>query len=156
MMPTIWGQRKGYTIQPFRAHMETLESIPEGARLRVSIDEDRNGRFSSLFHAMLGKVAAAVNRGPAKTSIPDLKKWVKIKKGWYRVVDLPSLGPNGETVAIDYKSTAFDQMGDGEFHEFARDAVDLIASDLAPWITQAPEWNNIKDMLRRIDPEAQQ
>jgi hypothetical protein len=155
-MLTIWGQRKGYTIQPFRAHMEALEAIPEGARLRIVIDEDRNSRFSSLFHAMLGKVAAAINKGPAKTSIEDLKRWVKLKKGWYRLVDLPTPGPNGETVAIDYRSTAFEKMGDGEFHQFAIDACDLIASELAPWITQAPEWSKINDMLRRINPEVQQ
>jgi hypothetical protein len=155
-MPMIWGQRKGYTIQPFKAHLETLEAIPEGARLRISIDEDRNGRFSSLFHAMLGKVTTAINRGPAKTSIADLKKWVKIKKGWYRVVDLPSPGPNGETVAIDYKSTAFDQMGNGEFKQFAVDACDMIASELAPWITQSPEWEQIETLLKTISPEEAQ
>jgi hypothetical protein len=155
-MLTIWGQRKGYKIQPFRAHMEALESIPEGARLRISIDEDRNGRFSSLFHAMLGKVAKAINRGPAKTSVADLKKWVKLKRGWYRVVELPTPGPGGETVAVDYQSTAFDQMGDGEFHRFAGDAVDLIASELAPWITQAPEWEQIDTMLKAISPEGAQ
>lgn len=155
-MPTIWGQRKGYTIQPFRAHMEALEAVPEGARLRITIDEDRNGKFSSLFHAMLGKVAAAINRGPAKTSIADLKKWVKIKKGWYRVVDLPTPGPGGETVAIDYRSTAFEQMGQAEFARFATETCDLIASELAPWITQSPEWEQIEGLLKKVSPEEAQ
>lgn len=149
-MPLIWGERRGYAIVPFRAHMETLEDIPEGVRLRINIDEDRNGRFSSLFHVMLRKVAVAVNRGPAETSIESLKRWVKLKKGWYRVVDLPAPGPNGETIAVDYKSTAFESMGDGEFHAFAVDACQLIASELAPWITQSPEWEQIDALLNHV------
>jgi len=153
-MPTFWGTRHGYSIVPYHRYAETLEAIPEGARLRVTVEEDRNGKFNSLFHLLLGKVATAVNRGPAKTSIDDLKKWVKIKRGWYRVVDLPTPGPRGETVAVDYLSTAFHAMGEGEFHRFASDACDLIASELAPWITQSPEWPEIHQILSSIRPEA--
>lgn len=152
-MPTIWGIRDGYTLRPYKAYCEALEDIPEGVRLRISVDKDRNGKFSSLYHLMLGKVANAINRGPATTSIDNLKKWVKIKRGWYDLVELPAPTVTGERHAVQYKSTAFDAMGEDEFHLFAVDTFDLIAAELAPWIKDAPEWAEVQTFIRGILPE---
>lgn len=152
-MTSIWGFRKGAFLVPYRMHEQALADLPEGVRLKISVDLDRNGKFSSLYHVMLGKVADAVNRGPATTSIDDLKKWVKLRQGYYDVVPLPTPGPGGETVAIEYKSTSFKSMGDREFHDFAIASCELIADQLAPWIKQAPEWADIREMLLSILPK---
>lgn len=152
-MSTIWGIRDGYAIRPYKAYCETLEDIPEGVRLRITLDKDRNGKFSSLYHLMLGKVAKAVNRGPATTDIKSLKNWVKIKRGWYDLVELPEPTPTGETTAVEFQSTSFATMGEDEFHQFATDTFELIAAELAPWIKDAPEWAEIQTFIRSILPE---
>ena len=152
-MSTIWGIRDGYTLRPYKAYCGALEDIPEGVRLRISVDKDRNGKFSSLYHLMLGKVAKAVNRGPATTSIDSLKNWVKIKRGWYDLIELPAPTPTGETHAVQYQSTSFATMGEDEFHRFAVDTFDLIAAELAPWIKDAPEWGEVQGFIRNILPE---
>ncbi|MBM1817192.1 DUF1367 family protein [Pseudosulfitobacter pseudonitzschiae] len=153
-MPTIWGIRDGYALRPYRKFATALEDIPEGARLRIKIDKDRNGKFSALFHVMLGLIADAVNSGPATTSIEALKKWVKIKKGHYDVVKLPTPLADGTTHAVDYHSTSFNKMGEDEFHEFCRDACELIRAELAPWIAESPKWKEAMDILNSILPEA--
>jgi hypothetical protein len=94
----------------------------------------------------------AINRGPATTSIDDLKSWVKLKKGWYDLVPLPH-PRDGMTHAIAYKSTAFASMGETEFHQFCMDACELIRADLAPWISEAPEWLEIEPIVNSILPE---
>lgn len=147
----IWGQRIGATFVPYQKFMGILEEIPEGVRLKISVDKDRNGRFNALFHLMLDKVATAVNRGPAKTDIDTLKKWVKLKRGWFDVVPLP-MPVQGQTHAIDYRSTSFAKMGEAEFHQFAVQTCDLIRDELAPWIAQSPEWTEVRGILNSISP----
>lgn len=87
-MPTIWGTRRGVMIVPYQKFMETLEEFPEGVRLRIKVDADRNGKFSALYHLMLGKVVKAINAGPAKTDIKTIKEFIKLKRGWFEVVEL--------------------------------------------------------------------
>lgn len=152
-MPTIWGIRDGYGLRPYKAYARKLEDIPEGCRLRIVIDKDRHGKFNSLYHLMLSKVVDAVNRGPANTTIENLKNWVKIQKGWYDVVELPNPTPTGETTAVQYKSTSFDSMGEEEFHQFASDTFELIAQELAPWIVDSPEWPEVRQFIASVAPE---
>src|SRR5690606_28364196 len=118
-------------------------------RLRIKVDTDRNGKFSSLYHLMLGKIAKAINRGPASTDIDKLKKWVKLKRGWYDVVALP-FPVDGQESAVEYRSTAFDKMGEAEFQAFARDSAELIRDELAPWISDAPEWPEVMGFLHGL------
>lgn len=153
-MPTIWGTRRGDFIYPYARFVPALRDMPEDVRLRVKLDTDRNGKFSALYHVMLGMVVDAINRGPAQTTIDNLKKWVKIQRGWYSVIPLPN--PTGEGVehAIEYKSTTFNKMGEREFHEFAVDTCEMIATDLAPWIKESPEWPEIQAIVAQIAPEA--
>lgn len=155
-MATLWGYRDGYVIRPYRAYCGTLEQFREGDRVRIQIDKQRGGKFNSLYHVMLGKVADAVNRGPASTSIKQLKNWVKLKKGWYDVVELPEPLPTGETTSIEFRSTSFTDMGESEFNQFAIDTCDLIANDLAPWIKSSPEWGEIRQLLQKIMPPDQE
>ncbi|WP_299134552.1 hypothetical protein [uncultured Amaricoccus sp.] len=131
---------------------DDLSTFPRGERLRVVVDLDRNGKFSALYHLMLGRLARAINRGPASTNINTLKKWVKLKRGWFDLVDVqhPTLGT---MQAIDYKSTAFAKMGEEEFHRFAVDTCDLIRAELAPWVSQSPEWAEIAGIIATIAPE---
>lgn len=150
-MTTIWGERHGNTIRPYQRFIQTLTEFPEGMRLRAVIDKDRNGKFSALYHVMLGLVADAVNRGPAKTDIDTLKQWVKLKRGWFDLVALPH-PTQGQTHAIAYRSTAFAKMGEAEFHQFAMQTCDLIRDELAPWIAQSPEWAEIRQIINSISP----
>ncbi|MBN8292860.1 DUF1367 family protein [Rhodobacter sp. NTK016B] len=152
-MPTIWGQRRGSVFVPYQKFGAAFEEIPEGARLKVKIDRDRNGKFSALFHVALGLLVAAINRGPASTSIDALKQWVKLKKGWYDVVELPHPAPDGQTHAIAYRSTSFATMGEAEFHAFCTDACELIRAELAPWVSSAPEWAEVRAIIDSIAPE---
>lgn len=148
-----WGER--VDARHFRVYarfQDDFASLPTGTRLRVSVDKDRNGRFSALVHVMIGLLVRAINRGPAKTSTRDLKKWVKLKKGWYDVVPLPT-PVNGQTHAIDYRSTAFHEMAEGEFHQFAMDLCEMVRSELAPWVKDAPEWAEIVTIVDSILPE---
>ena len=151
MMPTIWGQRHGSTFVPYAKFMAALDDIPEGVRLKLVIDKDRNGKFNALFHLMLDKVARAINGGPAKTDIDTLKQWVKLKRGWFDLVLLPS-PVDGQTHAIAYRSTSFAKMGESEFRQFALQTCDLIRDELAPWIGNSPEWGEVREILNSIAP----
>lgn len=150
----VWGERTplGQIKIYERWREELVEAIPAGERLRISIDRDRNGKFSSLYHLMLGKVAKAINRGPAETDIDRLKQWVKLQRGWFDVVRLPN-PRDGLTHAIAYKSTSFAKMGEAEFHQFAVDTCNLIRDTLAPWIADAPEWREARAIIDQIAPE---
>lgn len=152
----IYGYRKGYTLVPYKAYCGMLEKVREGDRVRIVIDSDRNGKFNSLFHVLLSKAVDAINRGPAQTSITSLKNFVKLKKGYYKIVDLPTPTPTGETTSVEFKSTSFHTMGEEEFHQFAVDTCDLIANELATWIKDSPEWGEIKQMVRSIMPPDQE
>ena len=153
-MPTLWSQRVGQAIVPYGKYQEDLADLPEGCRLRIKLDKDRNGKFSSLFHLMLGKLAKAINRGPAQTNIDALKQWVKLKKGWYDAVPLPQPAPDGTSHAIVFRSTNFASMGEEEFHAFCTDACELIRAELAPWVSSAPEWPEVRQIIASITPEA--
>lgn len=150
----VWGERTplGQIKLYERWREELAEAVPAGERLRISIDRDRNGKFSSLYHLMLGKVVKAINQGPATTDINQIKKWVKLQRGWFDLVPLPA-PKDGLTHAIDYKSTAFAKMGESEFHRFAVDTCDLIREKLAPWIADAPEWAEARAIIDSIAPE---
>lgn len=152
-MGTIWGYRDGIAIVPYARFHKHMAEFPEGVRLRIKIDKDRNGKFSALFHVLLGLLVDAINRGPAQTDIEKLKQWVKLKKGYYDVVPLPNAV--GEiTHVIDYHSTSFAKMGETEFHDFCADACELIVAELAPWVSGAPEWTEARQIIRSITPGA--
>lgn len=152
-MPAFWGEitRDG-AIRPYARWQSVLEDIKPGVRLRVTVDTDRNGKFNSLFHLCLRLIAKAVNRGPAATDIDQLKEWIKLKKGWFDVVDLPN-PVDGVAHVIRFKSTSFAAMGEKEFHAFAVDACELIRAELAPWIVNSPEWRDVRAIIDQIHPE---
>lgn len=154
MMATVWGERRGNAFLPYKKFADDFASVPEGVRLKVKIDKDRNGKFSALFHLMLGLLAKAINRGPAQTDIEALKSWIKLKKGWYDTVALPHPTQDGQTHAIAYRSTSFAKMGEDEFHAFCIDACELIRAELAPWVSNAPEWPEVRQIINSILPEA--
>lgn len=153
-MSTVWGEIMdgGRALKVYSRHAETLAQFHPGERLRITVDRDRNGKFNALVHVMISKLVAAINRGPAKTSTRDLKKWVKLKKGWYDVVPLPT-PVDGQSYAIDYRSTAFHEMAEGEFHQFAMDLCEMVRAELAPWVKDAPEWVEIIAIVGSILPE---
>jgi hypothetical protein len=131
---------------------DAMKEFRPGERVQVTVDRDRNGKFNSLFHLCLGMIAKAINRGPATTDIDQLKKWVKLQKGWYTLVRVP---PPHHGWAIDYKSTSFAAMSEEEFHQFATDACNLIRDDLAPWISDAPEFRDVTAIIDSIlQPES--
>lgn len=151
---TVWGERIG--PRDFRVYArfeDAIDRFRPGDRLRIRIDRDRNGKFNAFYHLMLSKICAAANRGPVHLDIDGLKKWVKLKRGWFEVVPLP---PNmaklaGQETAIEYISTSFAAMPDeSEFHRFAADTRDLIRDELAPYIAGSPEWEEISAMLDSI------
>lgn len=150
-MPTVWGQKEdARTIVLYLKYADALEAFMPSDRLRIRIEKDRNGKFNSLFHVMLDRCVKAMNRGPAETTIEDLKKWVKLKNGWYDIVTLPEPATGGQVEAIDYKSTNFSSMGEEEFGRFVQNTCQIIEQELAPWISDAPEWLEISEMLASI------
>lgn len=149
-MATVWGEITEHgTLRPYAMWAGAVHQFRSGERLRITIDKDRNGKFNSLFHLCLDLIAKAVNRGPASTSVDELKRWVKLKKGWYDVVALPH-PKDGITHVIEYKPTAFAKMGEQEFHRFTIDACELIRDELAPWIAGSPEWKDAIAIINTI------
>lgn len=155
-MPTVWGIYDGNALRPYRKFQDTLGDFQDGERLRIKVERDRGGKFNALYHVMIDLIVKAVNRGPATTSIKEMKNWVKLKKGWYEIKPLPAPAPDGQTSAIEYKSTSFASMGEEEFHAFAVDTCELLAAELAPWIKDSPEWLEAKQIIDTIKPEAAQ
>lgn len=153
-MTKVWGTvTKDGTIAPYtRFRQELLEDFRPGERLKITIDKDRNGKFSALFHLALSLVAKAINRGPANATVDSLKQFVKLRKGWYDVVELP-VPLSGQTHAVRFHSTAFASMAEAEFHRFAHEACRLICDELAPWIEDAPEWREAQALINQINHE---
>lgn len=155
----IWGERSGQYIVPYKHYREKLAGLPEGQRLRICVDQDRNGKFNALFHVLLGLVADAVNSGPGSTTDAKLMKWIKLKNGWYDFEPLknPVMAPNGEVISysLEYRSTKFSKMGEAEFQAFCRDACELITHEVAPWILAAPQWPQIEEIIAGILPHQQ-
>lgn len=153
-MPTVWGHKHGHdSLRLYSRWAHKLEDLHPNDRVRIKIDKDRNGKFNSLYHVMLDNLAKAINRGPAKTDIDALKRWVKIKTGRYDLVELPQPTTTGETHAVDYHSTSFAKMGEEEFYQFASDTCELIRSELAPWLSGSSEWAEVRKILATIAPE---
>lgn len=151
-MPTVWGEiNSDGAFLPYAKFREEFAGLAGYGRVRVKVDKDRNGRFSALYHLMLGKVSKAVNSGPAQTDVDSLKRWVKLQTGRYDLVQLPK-PVQGQTHAIEYRSTSFAKMGEAEFHQFAMDTCKLIARELAPWISQSEEWPEIMAIIASIAP----
>jgi hypothetical protein len=149
----VWGEIDSQrTLRVYARFVEALSEFPRGERLRITIDRDRNGKYSAMYHLMLDLLAKAINRGPAATSLDDLKKWIKLKRGWFEVVPLPA-PHEGVTHAIQFKSTAFDAMGEDEFQRFATESAELIAAEIAPWIKGAPEYADVMALIKQINPE---
>lgn len=150
---TVWGELTALgAIKIYgRWREELAESFRPGERLRISVDRDRNGKFNSLAHLCLGLVAKAINRGPATTDIDQLKNWIKLQRGYFDVIDLPT-PKDGLTHVIQYHSTSYASMSEGEFHAFMADACDLIREKLAPWIAGAPEWAEARGIIDSIAP----
>ncbi len=152
-MATVWGTKvDARTLRLYDKHAANIEDFRIGERLRISVDRDRNGKFSALYHVMLGKLANAINRGPAQTDIDQLKEWVKYKRGWFDLVERTFEGKTREV--IKFRSTAFAKMPEGEFHKFAVDTCELIRDELAPYIGNSPEWWEIAIILDKIQGEA--
>ncbi len=153
-MPTVWGHKSGPdTVRLYRKWGSALEKLHPNDRLRIKIDKDRNGKFNSLYHLMLDRLSKAINKGPANTDIDRLKRWVKIKTGRYDVVPLPAPTITGETSAIEYHSTSFAKMGEEEFHSFVSDTCELIRAELAPWVGESAEWQEVQEIIATIAPE---
>lgn len=149
-----YGQKIGpREIRLYLRYTETLEKFNQGDRIRLKIERDRHGKFNSLYHVLVSLLVKAINSGPAQTTIADLKRWVKLQKGWYDVVELPRATMTGQTHAIDYKSTSFAEMGEDEFHLFAIDTCEMVRTSLAPWLTDSDEWPEIQSLVRQIAPE---
>lgn len=149
----VWAEvTDSGTIAPYAKWRGLLkEEFRTGERLKITVEKDRNGRFSALFHLALSLIAKAINRGPANADVTSLKRWVKLKKGWFDVVPLP-VPQDGITHVIDYHSTAFDKMDELEFHRFATEACNLIRDELAPWISGAPEYAEAVAIINQITP----
>lgn len=67
------------------------------------------------------------------------------------MIDLPT-PKDGLTHVIQYHSTSYASMSEGEFHAFMADACDLIREKLAPWIAGAPEWAEARGIIDSIAP----
>ena len=151
----VWGEMADDgTIRPYgRWRMELAEAgFKPGQRLQINVDRDRNGKFNSLYHLMLSFIVKAINQGPAETDIDRLKQWVKLQRGWFDVVPLPT-PRDGLTHVIAYQSTSYATMAEDEFHRFAVDTCDLIRDKLAPWIADAPEWQEARAIIDSIAPQ---
>lgn len=152
-MPTVWGEKiDDRTLRIYVKHAGKLDAFSKTDRLRINVELDRHGKFNSLYHVMLSLVVTAVNRGPSNTDINALKRWVKLKNGWYDVIQLPTPTLDGQNIAVEYKSTSFAAMGEEEFHQFAVDTCKLIQEELAPWIKDSPEWQEIHQIVSSMQP----
>jgi hypothetical protein len=149
----VWAEvASGGIIAPYsKWRAQIAEEFKPGERLKVTVEKDRNGKFSSLFHLALSLIAKAINRGPAYATVESLKQFIKLRKGWYDVIELPA-NSSGQTHAVRFHSTAYAKMDDQEFHRFAREACTLIQAELAPWIDGAPEWSEALAIINQIAP----
>lgn len=44
-------------------------------------------------------------------------------------------------------------MPEREFHQFCADSCDMIRHEMAPWISNSPEWPEIQSIINSIAPE---
>lgn len=151
----VWGEKiDDRTLRLYGRF--SLADLPARSRLRIEVDADRNGKFNALVHVLIGMMVKAINAGPAQTSTRDLKRWIKLKRGWFELVPLPRPLPDGTTHAVEYRSTSYADMSEGEFRAFVSDLCTMVEEDLAPWLRDAPEWAEIDAIVSSIHAERAQ
>lgn len=149
-MKTAWLKREGGALVPTsRAAQEIIADLPSGERLKVEIKQSRNDKHHRMFFALLGLCVKALNNGPAPTTTDLLLKWIKVKLGYVKVVELPAniVQATDQSHAIEYQSISYDAMDQDAFSAFADEAMRLVRDQIAPWIVDSREWEEVQTIL---------
>lgn len=104
--------------------------------VRVKVSPGRNAKFNSLYRALLDYTCKALAAGGTEMTPDDLHKEIKIHLGYYKVREMPEhiARLTGRTHEVDYISTGFDSMSEDEFRDFVKKAVNVIESDICPYL----------------------
>ena len=131
--PTLFVKAQGGALVPYaRFDADLLSRYPQGAKLRAEITQPRNVPYQRLYWAVLKAVCDATGRWPNPET---LHKALKLHLG---VVDeIPSV--HGERLILP-GSTAFANMDQAAFRDYADSAFDLISTDICPGL-------NVDDLL---------
>jgi hypothetical protein len=95
-----------------------------GAIVRADIHQPRSGKHNRWYRALL----RLVWQNQDHFASPEvLHKLLKYRLGEYDLIALQ----NGDTI-IDFHSTSYDAMDEGQFTEFVHRSFDVIAKDIIP------------------------
>lgn len=141
--PVLYVRAKqGVLVPHARFDADLLSRYPQETKLRAEITQPRSVPYQRLYWAVLKAVCDATGRWPNPET---LHKALKLHLG---VVDTIA-SVHGEPVLLP-GSTAFREMDQAAFREYADTAFDLISTDICPGL-------NVDDLLAlakgRLGPE---
>jgi hypothetical protein len=100
------------------------ERYAVGSIVRADIHQPRSGKHNRWYRAL---VRAIWQHQDYYASPEDLHKFLKWRLGEWKSIKLK----NGE-VLIDFHSTSYDSMDEGDFHEHVMRAWDVITKEIIP------------------------
>lgn len=126
-------------------------ALPTNERLRVEIKRDRNSKHNAMYWSLLQYVADALNHGPGGNATKEsVHKWLKLRMGYFKTVELSSADADvaGTPMAIEYESIAFDEMDQTQFSQFFDTALDLIQTQICPYLMDSPHAAQVQQIMR--------
>ena len=146
----FYGEHKGDgQLVLYARHAALMSKRRRGVRLRIEVKEDRNGKFNSLYHLMLGKVCEGLEAGGVHADIDDLKTLLKERHGLFTMEPHPR---REGVMVMRYKSTSFATMDEEEFQRFVAKSCRYLAEASPDWLKDSPQWSEIHDILADITP----
>lgn len=145
-------RREGQRLAPAsRIDAEMIEELPAGADIAARLWRPRSLQQHRLAFALFGLLAEALNEGPGHEfwTQDSVRRRLLIATGHADVLPLPDRLAKqwGSRLAVVPRSMAFGAMDADEFRRFLDAAMDYVRTTLAPWIEDAPQWEEIRKIV---------
>lgn len=154
---TFYGRRDGYAIRPVNAAGEAeMERVRAGQTVKVTVVHERTAPSSSLFWAICGAVAEAMQAmGRDEVDKDWVSDQLKIATGHHRAFRLGHLQrlEYGQEWGFAPRSIDWASMDGVQFSDFLDRVMGFVAIDLVPHLSATEARDKILDLL---DPQQRQ
>ncbi|MDF1685321.1 MAG: hypothetical protein P1U50_00915 [Parvibaculaceae bacterium] len=157
--------RNGGLFPISKAGRLELEALHVGSEYFVEAKKKRNGKFHRLYWAMCTLIAEALNGGPGNRTWDSsaVDSTLKIATDHCELIELTetarlnlSLPAGMIPIGVKPCSISFAKMDETQFSAFVQDCMNYVRTTLAPWIEDAPEWRDVRDILTETKKESAQ
>ena len=161
-MKAAMTYRNGGLFPISRAGRIELETLHFGSEYFVDAKQKRNGKFHRLYWAMCTLISTALNNGPGIRTWDSgaVDRRLRVATGHREFVAITDaeekeLGfpPDIMVIGVVPLSISFTKMDETQFSTFVQDCMNYVRTTLAPWVEDAPEWRDVRDILTETKRE---